>query len=384
MTTKEKNASGGNRIYFLDNLRTVIIFLVILYHAGGFYEAAGIYDSWWIVDDPATNNVSGILNIILGIFVMPTLFYISGYLTPASLKNKNGWIFIKTKFTRIILPWVIGVLTVVPLYKVIFLFSRNLPQEHWSTYFHFSNGFISQSWLWYLPVLYLFNILYLLFSKLKIRIPNISMKGAVLVAFLIGFVYSVGMDILGLQGWTLTPLIDFQKERILIYFMVFLLGALSFNQKVFASEPKSKKLYTIVNSTSWLPITAYIFFYLFPWFSPGNYIVSEMIHKMILWFSYLLSLLSLVYLMVETFRRYYDKPGKLWNELNQNSYYVYIIHLIVMGIIALIMRDTSIPSILKYLLLTISSYIVCNLIVSFFRSLLQPKRSESKLIGLIK
>ena len=160
--------------------------------------------------------------------------------------------------------------------------------------------------------------------------------------------------------------------------MVFLLGALSFNHKVFASEPKSKKLYTIVNSTSWLPITAYIFFFLFPWFSPGNFIVSEIVDKMILWFSYLLSLLCLVYLMVETFRRYFDKPGKLWNELNQNSYPVYIIHLIVMGIIALIMRDTAIPSILKYITLTIASYTVCNLIVSFFRSILQPKRFVNK------
>ena len=168
------------------------------------------------------------------------------------------------KGTRIILPWIIGVLTVIPLYKVIFLFSRNLPQEHWSTYLHFSNGFISQSWLWYLPVLFLFNILYLLFSKLNIRIPNISLKGAIFITFLIGFVYSVSMDVFGLQGWTLTPLIDFQNERVLIYFMVFLLGALSFNRKVFASEPKSKKLYTIVNSTSWLPVTAYIFFFLFP------------------------------------------------------------------------------------------------------------------------
>ena len=378
MNTNQNQLRKGKHIHFLDNLRTVIIFLVILYHAGGFYEAAGIYDSWWIVDDPATNNLSGILNIILGIFVMPTLFYISGYLAEASLKNKKSWTYIKAKFTRIILPWIIGVLTVIPLYKVIFLFSRNLPQEHWSTYFHFSNGFISQSWLWYLPVLFLFNILYLLFSKLNIRTSNISLKGAVFGAFLIGFVYSVSMDIFGLQGWTLTPLIDFQNERVLIYFMVFLLGALSFNYKVFASEPKSKKLYTIVNSTSWLPITAYIFSFLFPWFSPGNFIVSEIVDKMILWFSYLLSLLCLVYLMVETFRRYFDKLGKLWNELNQNSYPVYIIHLIVMGIIALIMRDTAIPSILKYLTLTIASYIVCNLIVSFFRSMLQSKRFVNK------
>jgi len=378
MNKIEKNTNKGKRIHFLDNLRSVIIFLVILYHAGGFYEAAGIYDSWWIVDDPATNNVSGIINMILGIFVMPTLFYISGYLAPASLKNKKSWAYLKAKFKRIILPWIIGALTVIPLYKVIFLFSRNLPQEHWSTYFHFSNGFISQSWLWYLPVLFLFNILHLLFSKLNIRIPNISLKGAIFITFLIGLVYSVSMDVFGLQGWTLTPLIDFQNERILIYFMVFLLGALSFNHKVFASEPKSKKLYTIVNSTSWLPITAYIFFFIFPWFSPGNFIVSEIVDKMILWFSYLLSLLSFIYLMIETFRRYFDKPGKLWNELNQNSYPVYIIHLIVMGIIALIMRDTAIPSILKYLTLTIASYTVCNLIVSFFRSILQPKRFVNK------
>jgi len=378
MTNKEKTTNRGNRIHFLDNLRSVIIFLMILYHAGGFYEAAGIYDSWWIVDDPATNNLSGILNIILGIFVMPTLFYISGYFVPASLKSKKSWTYIKAKFNRIIFPWIIGVLTVIPLYKVIFLFSRDLPQEHWTTYFHFTNGFISQSWLWYLPVLFLFNILYLLFSKLKVRIPNISLKGAVLGSFIVGFIYSVSMDVFSFQGWTLTPLIDFQNERVLIYFMVFLLGALSFNLKVFALKPKSKKLYTIVNSTSWLPITAYIFFYLFPWFSPGNFIVSEIIDKMILWFSYLLSLLSLVYLMIETFRLYFDKPGKLWNELNQNSYYVYIIHLIVMGIIALIMRGTAIPSILKYLLLTISSYTVCNLIVSFFTSMLQSKRSSRK------
>jgi peptidoglycan/LPS O-acetylase OafA/YrhL len=36
----------GNRIYFLDNLRTFMIFLVVLYHAGGVYDRiAGITHS---------------------------------------------------------------------------------------------------------------------------------------------------------------------------------------------------------------------------------------------------------------------------------------------------------------------------------------------------
>lgn len=82
MTTKEKSTSETKRLHFLDNLRTVIIFLVILYHAGGVYEATGFWASFWIVDDPAINNISGLIGLVTDIFVMSTLFFISGYLAP--------------------------------------------------------------------------------------------------------------------------------------------------------------------------------------------------------------------------------------------------------------------------------------------------------------
>ena len=36
--TRDQNPPKGNRIHFLDNLRTVLIFAVILYHAGGVYD----------------------------------------------------------------------------------------------------------------------------------------------------------------------------------------------------------------------------------------------------------------------------------------------------------------------------------------------------------
>jgi hypothetical protein len=65
MIEKGQDAIKGNRIYFLDNLRTFMIFLVVLYHAGGVYESSGIWASFWLVDDPSTNNLSGILNLII-------------------------------------------------------------------------------------------------------------------------------------------------------------------------------------------------------------------------------------------------------------------------------------------------------------------------------
>ena len=164
MTNKEISTTKGKRIHWMDNLRTIIILLVVLYHVGGVYESAGLWGWFWIVDDPDTITWVGIVGIIFDIMVMPIMFFISGYLAPASLKNKTGWEFLKGKFKRLMFPWVIAVFTLIPIYKAIFLYSRGLPQEKWTTYFHITNP-NSQNWLWFLPVLFVFNMLYLLLSK---------------------------------------------------------------------------------------------------------------------------------------------------------------------------------------------------------------------------
>jgi hypothetical protein len=89
-------------------------------------------------------------------------------------------------------------------------------------------------------------------------------------------------------------------------------------------------------------------------------------------------------LLINTFRFFLNKPGKISKELNKNSYNVYIIHVIVMGGIALTMLDTTIPSLVKHLILIVSTYIACNLIVSFYRKVLKPKilrkRMEEKVM----
>jgi len=369
MTNQEKHTPKGNRIHWMDNLRTIIIFLVFLYHAGGVYSL--IFESFWLVADPATSDVIGILNIVLDISVMPTIFFISGYLIPMSLRDKNGWAFLKSRFRRLMIPWIIAVLTLIPLYKVIFLYSRGLPQEHWTTYFHFIRGNLtSQNWLWFLPVLFSFNILYVLLSKAKIRIPNISLKGAVIGSFLIGFVYSVGIGIvLGFRSWTKTPLIDFENEKLLVYFIIFMLGSLCFRQKVVEVKPQRKTMYTVVSSIAWIPITVHIFSRVFWVLSMGSLggLISPLVDRLIWWLGFHLSVLCMVYLLVQSFWRYLDRPGRIWNELNRNSYGVYIIHVIVIGAIALPLLNLAIPALLKYLILTVSAYLASNLIVSLYR-----------------
>jgi len=360
------------RIYFLDNLRTFLIFLVVLSHAGLVYESSGVGASFWIVDDPSTNNLSGILHLIIDIFIMSALFFISGFFTPLSKKNKNGWAFLKSKVKRLIVPWAIAVLTLMPLYKIIFLYSRNLPQESWTTYFYFNNDF-SQSWLWFLPVLFLFDVLYLLLSKVTIDTARITLNKAVWGIFLIGITYSFFMKMFQWQGWTKSMLLDFQNERLLIYFMFFLLGSLCYKIKIFESEGKSKKLYHIINGTSWIPITLYLGSLIYSLVKPDDFIVSKAVDQLFIRFFFHVSLLSLLYTVINTFRYYLNKQGKIGEELNKNSYYVYIIHVIVMGGIALTMLNTEIPSLVKYLILTVSTYAASNMIICFCRKVFKSK-----------
>jgi fucose 4-O-acetylase-like acetyltransferase len=374
MINKEKGTIPEHRIYWLDNLRTFMIFLVVLLHAALVYEKTGMGALWWIVIDPSTNDLPGIVFLILNIFVIATIFFISGFFAPLSLKNKTEWTFLKSKFKRLMVPWIIAVLTLIPLYKIIFLYSRNLPQESWPTYFHWS-AIWSQNWLWFLPVLFLFDILYLCFSRVRINMSQITFKRAVFVTFLICVVYSFCMDFFNLHGWTKTVLIDFQNERIFIYFMVFLLGALSYKLKVFESDWKNKKLDIILHSTGWIPINLYIFLLIYSLVKPGDYLVSEIVDTLLIRLNFVLSLAYLLYVMITTFRKYLNKQTKIMMELSKNSYGVYIIHVIVMGTVALTILNTAIPSLLKYLILTVSTYAASNLIISFYRKVVKSTLS---------
>jgi peptidoglycan/LPS O-acetylase OafA/YrhL len=59
------------------------------------------------------------------------------------------------------------------------------------------------------------------------------------------------------------------------------------------------------------------------------------------------------------------------NRLNNYSYGVYIIHFIVMGGMAVILLNATIPSLTKYAILIVSTYLVSNLFVSLYKETVQ-------------
>ncbi len=372
MNTRQAVAAPGNRIYWLDNLRTFAVFLVVLLHAGLVYESSGITAFFWVVDDPATNDLSGIINLVLDIFVMATIFFVAGFFTPASLDRKTPWAFLRSKFKRLYVPWIIAVLTLIPLYKVIFLYSRGLPQEHWTTYFHWTNGIWGQNWLWFLPILFLFDLLYVLLSRINIDVSSITLASAVGATCALGFLYTISIDLLGLQGWTKAFLFDFQNERILIYFMIFMVGALCYRLRTFDTSPKNKRLYVVVSLTVWIPVCLYLLLIIYPLIQPGAHLFSATLDRLLFHLSVTVSLLSLLYLTINTFRYYLNRQGALARELSRNSYSVYIIHTVVLGGIAVVLMSIGIPSLMKHVLLAVLTYSASSLFIYLYRRVTSP------------
>ena len=365
-----------NRIYFLDNLRTFLIFLVVLYHSALVYQIG--LESNWIVSDPVKSESMGLIGMYLDVFVMFILFFISGYFMPLSLNNKNDWGFIKSKAKRILLPWLIAVFTLIPLYKIIFLYSRGLPQEEWFSYFHFFeragadlNFFANnplQHWLWYLPVLFLFQIIYLGLSKTKLLSINISMKTAVISIFVVALIYSSVVSLYGLKGWYHSSILHFQRERLLVYFMIFLLGSLSYKLRIFDSESRNKKLYIFSNVMLTLGLTFYTIIALNLFFNlvypdRNYYFISTTIDRIAYYAFMLISMFSFLHIIIDAFRFKLNKSNALMSMVNKSSYYVYIIHMVLIGGIALILLDLAIPTFIKFIMLTLLSFTISNLIV---------------------
>jgi fucose 4-O-acetylase-like acetyltransferase len=376
------------RVYFLDNLRTFLILLVVVLHAGMTYEQG--FDAFWVVSDPAKWNPIALVRMYLDLFVMFMLFFISGYFIPNSLKNKTSWEFIKSKFKRIMFPWFIAVFTLIPAYKAIFLFARGLPQEDWFSYFHiferagtdlafFANN-PTQNWLWFLPILFLFQIIYIGLARTNVLKIKISLKSAVALIFIVGVIYSMVISEAGLKGWTHSALFDFQNERLLIYFMSFLLGSLCKKLNVFAGEKPNYKIYIAANVVLSVSLTLFTLVALNLFYNliePGrnHFYISSFADRLVYYSSAILAMLSFLQVFVHAFRFNLNKTNNILSELSKNSYAVYIIHMIVLGVVALAMTHLSVHGGVKYVLLSASTFLLSNMIIYSWREVKQKSFS---------
>lgn len=154
------------RLWFIDNLRWVMIILVLSMHAADTYSPLG---NWYFVDRrpiglPTLAFFAG-WQMFLQSFFMGLLFFVAGCFVPASLDRKGPRRFLRDRLVRLGLPVLLYMLVIGPVteYYAAHSWNSTLPTSFGHEWVkHIANGQVWQENgpLWFCLALLVFSVAY--------------------------------------------------------------------------------------------------------------------------------------------------------------------------------------------------------------------------------
>lgn len=166
------------RLEYIDNLRWVMIVLVVSMHAAVTYSHLG---SWYFMEAPkpgtAVTVVFATYQIWLQAFFMGLLFLVAGYFVPAALERKGFGLFVRDRAVRLGVPALIFMFVVHPVtvYWLIRTFADPARPSLARAYLGYliSGRFLSGSGpMWFALALLLFSATYATSWKLRPGVPK--------------------------------------------------------------------------------------------------------------------------------------------------------------------------------------------------------------------
>lgn len=212
---------SNNRLVYIDNIRSLIIILVVIAHVvitysgiGGWYYVEKHYDEIPIIEFV----VFGLFIGILASFSMGILFLFAGYFLPSGYDRKGFLRFIKDKLIRLFIPVLLYVFIIDPI--VVYLMLNDYYEYPKMSFFEHYRFFIIHKEflddtgpLWFIVVLLVFSIFYaclrlmifkkINFSFLKKISPNFLILFLIIVntisTYYIRLKYPIGYDFYNFQ-----------------------------------------------------------------------------------------------------------------------------------------------------------------------------------------
>lgn len=391
------------RILFFDHIRYLLVLLVVVLHVACAYSH---YTTWWPVNDLNAVFFDHLLRI-LGVFLMPGLFFIAGYFALPSLRTKTTWLFIRRKLIRLGLPWLIGVILLGPIRIYLYYYSREYQLSdlwrifirHLESAMTFHTGYITtvsqfnHLHFWFISLLLFFFIVFALLHHVwswmvpDSRFPEKSetpSNRSILLVLIFVCLISTGATFLmhGIfskgpvrEPWVMIgSMLVFQPTRVVLYVFCFMLGIYAFHKKWFNNGQAPGHFFF------WFMLSLLLWFgrervleILLTNFSMTAGIVFLLIRTS-LFFSILLALISFS-------GRYWRSSTRLNRILAANSYVIYLVHMVFVYGIQLLFKwwETSI-----YIKFTLGSgmAVLLSLLFSHFIIRQYPRLSVAGMAGI--
>ncbi|MBV9183320.1 MAG: acyltransferase family protein [Acidobacteria bacterium] len=380
--TPEKELPAGqraNRLFFIDNIRWMIIILVVSMHAADTYSPIG---SWYFVDRKPLSTGTLLFfaawQMYLQSFFMGLLFFIAGFFVPPSFDRKGATRFLGDRAFRLGLPVLFYMFLLGPFTEYFVAHSWNSSRptsfaKEWIK--HIRNGqFLQENGpLWFCLALLIFSFCYTVLRGLNRRASLGSELWAMAPRTQALIVFAVIMATLTFlvraerpPSWFNLPLRDFAQ-----YVLLFSVGILASRNHWLPKLSYARGMHWLmlvipIGFGLWLALLFYggAFRGQGSFYSGGWHWQSA---GFALWES--LTSVAIGYGLLVWFREKYNQQGSLERFLSDNAFSVYVFHPPILITAARLLHNLAWPAILKFALLT--AIAACG---SFFLSALIFRR----------
>ena len=386
-TSAKTVGKGPARLLYIDNLRWVMIMLVVSMHAACTYSHLG---SWYYMEDsPVSAAETGIFatyQATLQSFFMGFLFFIAGYFVPGAFDKKGPAKFIRDRAFRLGLPllFFVFVLQPISIYCIGLFHGENVAPRGFADLY--ARYIINGRWLggtgplWFCEALLIFCLGYALFRTLKPlvnrQVPenpvhpakrvgilpgNLKIWGLIvaitLLTFLVRFPWPNGTSFYNLQFCYFSQ-----------YVLYFCAGILAFrgdwlNRFSVSSGKYWGRVALIGGLVGWVALLVLggAFKGQLPAYRGGWHWQSL---GMAFWESMTGTAISM-YLIV-WFREKFNRQGKAARFFSANAFAVYVFHTPVLITISRMMSGIHVPLLLKFGFLTgiciAVTYALCSIL----------------------
>jgi glucans biosynthesis protein C len=329
-----------SRLYALDNLRSFIILLVVVFHVAMSYMLFA--PSWWYVVDMKQTMGFFCFVMICDVFIMPAMFLLAGYFALPSLLRKGEEAFGRDKLKRIGIPWIVGTLFFAPVTTYFIWLSRTPtppPYLHFWTHEFFSTYF-EQAQFWFLGVLLLFYFGLMIARSANDKLNRMAARRAKppfwffpLFAALNAIVFiAVNQHVVDYTWVPVSYLLVIQPTRFSLYIFYFALGVHACRRRWFTSEGYNPSI------VLWLPLSFVLGCAFMLYKLAFGMKLDQLRYRAGNDILHCLFCLAAVFALIAVFQKAADRASALWRTLSKNSYAIYCVHMVIVPPVTLFIR----------------------------------------------
>lgn len=368
------------RLFFVDNLRTLLIIMVVVFHLSVTYGASGHWPYRESQPDELTSLIFTLFTVINGSYVIGMFFMIAGYFTPFSYDRKGFGPFLKDRLLRLGIPLLIYILVFDPLIVyaigVVVYGSQVSFLTYLGQYFSSYRG-LGVGPMWFVEGLLILTVLYALWRLLPIpeagwpRPDGKTPSTLAIALFAVGlgvatFVVHIWLPI----GWIYEPL-GLPMPLFPQYTTLFVVGILVYRGNWLVRIPKAM-------GKLWFGIALFFIVVLFPIvFLLGGALEgnTDVFMGGLHWQSLAFAVweefvgIGIIIALVVLFRERFDRQGSLAKTMSDSSYAVYFIHAPVLVFLALALRGITLYPLLKWTLVAPVAVALCFVLAYLLRKL---------------